>query len=151
MRSDVMKFLPFVLLLPLAACGGLGAEPERGPRAADRLAEALAGKVAGAPQRCLPRYRSVEQEIVDSRTILYRQGRGLVYRNDPPGGCAGLDRTRTLVIRPINGGDYCGGDIVRVVDQTTGTQVGSCAFSDFVPYYTPGSRADPNRSEGRRS
>lgn len=146
MRSAAMKSLLVALALPLAACGGFGEEPVRNPRAATRLTEALAGKVAGAPQRCLPRYRRNEQEIVDRGTILYRNGRDLLYRNDPPGGCGGLDRSRTLVVMPINGGDYCSGDIVRVVDQTTGTLVGSCAFGDFVPYYTPGSRADPARS-----
>lgn len=142
-----MKTVCLLPLLPLAACTGLGEEPVRTQRAETRLTEALAGKVAGQPQRCLPRYRRNEQQIVDRNTILYRNGRDLVYRNDPAGGCGGLDPTRTVVVTTLNG-DYCRGDIIRVVDQTSGAPVGSCAFSDFVPYYTPGSPADPARTSG---
>ena len=142
-----MKIFHLLPLLPLAACSGLGEEPMRTPRAETRLTEALAGKVIGEPRRCLPRYVRNDQQIVDRNTILYRNGRDLVYRNDPAGGCGGLDPTRTLVINTLNG-EYCRGDIIRIVDQTSGAFVGSCAFSDFIPYYTPGSRADPARTSG---
>lgn len=149
MRYPAMKMLPLIVAgSMLAGCTALGEEPPRSDRAQTRLTRALGGKVAGEPRRCLPRYRSVDQEIVDRNTILYRQGRDLVYRNDPIGGCNGLDRTRALLIMPVTGGEYCSGDIIRILDQQTGLNVGSCAFADFVPYYTPGSRADPSRPQG---
>lgn len=149
MRYPVMKTLPLMIVgSMLVGCAGLGEQAPRSERAQTRLTRALEGKVAGEPRRCLPRYRSVDQEIVDRNTILYRQGRDLVFRNDPVGGCNGLDRTRTLLITPVNGGEYCSGDIVRILDQQTGLNVGSCAFSDFVPYHRPGSRADPSRPQG---
>ena len=141
MRYPSMRMLIPLLFLGLAGCSGLGDEPVRTARAETRLAQALAGLVPGEPQRCLSRFRRNDQEIVDRGTILYREGRDHVYRNDPLGGCGSLDPTRTLVVTSFNG-EYCRGDIVRVLDQTTGSIVGSCSFSDFVPYTRPGSRAD---------
>ena len=141
MRYLVMKILIPLPFLALAACTGVGGEPVRTARAETRLTQALAGLVPGEPQRCLPRFRRNDQEIIDRGTILYRDGRDRVYRNDPPGGCGSLDPTRTLVVTSFND-EYCRGDIIRVLDQSTGTIVGSCSFSDFVPYTRPGSRAD---------
>ena len=132
-----MKMLPLLLLPALAACGISAAERPRSERAQTRLTRALDGKIAGEPRQCISRFRRNELEIVDRNTLLSKNGRNLVYRNDPEGGCGGLDPSRTIVTTSING-DLCRGDIVRVVDQTSGFLVGSCAFSDFVPYQPAG-------------
>lgn len=145
MRYPVVKILALLLVPLLATCGTLGDAPPRSERAQTRLSDALAGKVAGPPQRCLPRYGRADQQIVDRGTILYRQGRNLLYRNDPVGGCNGLDPTRTLLTISHNG-DLCRGDIIRVLDQSSGAVVGSCAFGDFIPYAVPGSRYDRSGS-----
>ena len=87
MRYPLMKLLFPLPFLVLAACTGVGGEPVRTARAETRLTQALAGLVPGEPQRCLPRFRRNDQEIIDRGTILYRDGRDRVYRNDPPGGC----------------------------------------------------------------
>lgn len=130
-----MKTLPLALLPALAACGMVStAQAPRSERAETRLTRALAGKVAGPPQRCLSRQRADDLEIVDSRTILFKNGRSLLYRNDPEGGCGGLDPSRTIVTSSFGSSGLCRGDIVRVVDRTSGGVVGSCAFADFVPY-----------------
>ena len=140
-----MKPLALLFLVPLAACGALSEGPPRTERAQSRLGEALAGKVAGAPQRCISRQRLNELEIIDRGTILYKNGRYLVYRNDPLGGCGGLDPTRTLVVDAVSG-DLCRGDSIRVVDRYSGATVGACAFSDFIPYTVPGSGVRPRGS-----
>ncbi len=136
-----MKLLASLSLLALAACGASYEDAPRSQRAQTRLDRALDGKVAGEPQRCISRFRRNEQEIVDRNTILFKNGRDLVYRNDPEGGCGGLDPTRAILINTIGDGDFCRGDIIRVFDTTSGSTVGSCAFSDFIPYRRPGSRA----------
>jgi len=140
-----MKALTLLLVPLVAACSQFGAEPPRTERAQTRLTRALEGLVAGPPQRCISPFRRNDQDIIDRGTILFKNGRGLVYRNDPEGGCFGLDSTRTILVTSING-DYCRGDIIRVLDQSTGTAVGSCAFSDFIPYTRPDSRTDPRGS-----
>lgn len=133
-----MKASSLALLVPLAACGFASTEQApRTERAQTRLTQALEGKVAGEPQRCLPLHGRHDLEIVDRNTLLYKSGRDLVYRNDPEGGCGGLDPTRTIVTTPFNG-QNCRGDIIRVIDRTGGGFVGSCAFSDFIPYRVPG-------------
>lgn len=136
-----MKTLSLALFPALAACGMTSAEQTaRSERAETRLTRALAGKVAGAPQRCVSRQRAHDLEIVDSNTVLFKNGRSLVYRNDPEGGCGGLDPSRTIVTNSVGSGDLCRGDTVRVVDRTSGAVVGSCAFADFVPYRSTGAR-----------
>lgn len=138
-----MKAHPLLLLLPLASCGlascGLASAEERPrtERAQTRLTRALEGKVAGKPQRCLPPFSRTDLEVIDRNTLLYKSGRDIVYRNDPEGGCGSLDPTRTIVTTPLNG-QTCRGDIIRVVDLPSGAMVGSCAFSDFIPYRVPG-------------
>lgn len=140
-----MRTLALLLLPALSACSQLGAEPPRTERAQTRLTQALDGLVAGPPQRCIPATRRHDQEIIDRGTILYKNGRDLVFRNDPEGGCMGLDSSRAIAVTSLNG-DYCRGDIIRVLDQTSGNSVGSCAFSDFIPYTRPNSRSNPRGS-----
>lgn len=136
-----MKSIGFILIPMLAACGmTLGQETPRSERAQTRLTQALGDKVAGPAQRCISRFGRNDQEIIDRNTILFKNGRNLVYRNDPEGGCGGLDPSRTILTTSING-DLCQGDIIRVLDQVSGSVVGSCAFSDFIPYTRPGAPA----------
>jgi hypothetical protein len=123
-----------------SACAASAATEPRTAKAETRLQKALAGKVAGAPVKCLPSYRSNDMTIIDDNTILYRDGRNRVYRNDPPGGCSPMGNPGyTLVTRPLTG-QSCRGDIVRVVDLTSRMTVGSCSLGDFVVYQTPGTR-----------
>lgn len=129
----------------VVACGISGAEPARTGRAQTRLAQALDGLVAGPPQRCMPSFRGNDYEIVDRGTILFKNGRDLVFRNDPEGGCQGLDGSRSILVSSF-GSDYCRGDLVRVLDRTTGAAVGTCSFSDFIPYTRSTGRADPGGS-----
>ena len=140
-----MKALALMLLPALASCGIVSAgQSPRSERAETRLTRALSGKIAEAPQRCISRFRRNDLEIVDRNTILFKNGRNLVYRNDPEGGCAGLDPSRTIVTTSISD-DLCQGDIIRVVDQVSQSTVGVCAFSDFIPYVGNGA-ASPRGS-----
>lgn len=125
-----MKLGMFLLPL-LGACAADGGV--RNPAAETRLTQALAGKVAGAPQRCLARALSDGVRVVDANTILYPAGRDVIYRNNPEGGCPGLDPSRTIAVEQASS-EMCRGDVVRVVDRTGGGVVSSCTLSDFVPY-----------------
>jgi len=125
-----------LLLITIAAsaCASSAVSEPRTAKAETRLATALAGKVAGAPVKCLPSYRTNDMTIIDDDTILFREGRNLVYRNDPPGGCSPMGNAGyTLVTRTITG-QMCRGDIVRVVDLTSKITAGSCSLGEFIPY-----------------
>jgi hypothetical protein len=127
-----------VLATGLAACAGQPMAPDRDPRGEAKLAQALAGKVAGRPINCLPHYRTNQMEVIDRDTILYRDGRtsyvqhtnGYCYPNGPRGGYY-------LVTRSFGTTSLCRGDIAQVVDSSSRTFAGSCSFNDFIPYHTP--------------
>ena len=122
----------------LAACAGQPMVADRDPRGEARLAQALAGKVAGKPITCLPSYRTNQMEVIDRDTILYRDGRtsyvqhtnGHCYPNGPRGGYY-------LVTRSFGSSGLCRGDIAQVVDSSSRSFAGSCSFNEFIPYRTP--------------
>lgn len=128
---------PVAALLVAAAASACASSAVSEPRTAKaelQLQKSLQGKVAGAPVKCLPSTRTGDMTIVDDNTILFRDGRNRVYRNDPLGGCSPMGRGGyTLVTRPITG-QTCRGDIVRVVDLSSGMMAGSCSLGDFIPY-----------------
>jgi hypothetical protein len=123
----------------LAGCAASTVQQgQRSLRAQQTLDRYLGGKVAGAPQSCLPRYRSEDMIVVDDNTILFREGSNRVWRNNPAGGCSGLGRPGTaLVTRSFGGTGLCRGEIATVVDTASGFTVGSCSLGDFVPFTGP--------------
>lgn len=100
----------------------------------DRL---LAGKVAGAPLSCLPRYSQNDMVVIDEHTIAFRDGSSRVYVNHMEGGCSNLGGAYALVTKTFGTAQLCRGDIGQVVDLTNHFTVGSCVFGDFVPYTKP--------------
>jgi len=121
----------------LAACSTAPAEQARSPRAAKELADALAGRVAGPPQRCISNFPQVEVQVIDDWTILYREG-STVYVQNPQGGCPGIGiGSRTLVTRQVGTSQMCQGDINQAVDLHTGIGGAPCVFGPFVPYTKP--------------
>jgi hypothetical protein len=118
----------------LMACSTAPAEQARSPRAAKELADALAGRVAGPPQRCISNFPQVEVQVIDDWTILYREG-STVYVQNPQGGCPGIGiGSRTLVTRQVGTSQICQGDINQAVDLHTGIGGAPCVFGPFVPY-----------------
>ncbi len=134
-----LRLLAAVPVLTLiASCAAQPIGPDRNARGEARLAQALAGKVAGQPISCLNNFRSNEMEVIDSDTIIFRDGR-TTYVQNTNGGCYpyGNSVGYTLITNQIGGGGNCRGDIAHVVDSSTGSFAGTCSFSDFIPYRTP--------------
>ncbi|MDQ3246047.1 MAG: hypothetical protein M3Q52_03980 [Pseudomonadota bacterium] len=132
-----MRIMPLpIIAATLASCSTAPQAPVYNARAEAELQKALIGKVAGAPLDCLQRSRTQDMIRIDGNTILFRDGRNRIYRNEINGVCDGLDRSSTaLVTRNLGGGgQLCRGDIAQVVDTSTGMTVGSCSLGDFVPY-----------------
>ena len=122
----------------LAACAGQEMAPDRDPRGEMRLAQALAGKVAGPPVSCLPHFRNNQMEVIDRDTILFRDGR-TSYVQHTNGYCYpnGSRNGFTLVTQQYGNAALCRGDIGQVFDTTSQTFRGGCSFNDFIPYRTP--------------
>ncbi len=121
----------------LASCSTAPAEQARSPKAEKELAEALEGRVAGPPQRCISNFPQVEVQVIDDWAILYREG-STVYVQNPQGGCPGIGiGSRTLVARQVGTSLMCQGDINETVDLRTGVGGAPCVFGPFVPYTKP--------------
>ncbi|MDQ3144888.1 MAG: hypothetical protein M3Q57_08430 [Pseudomonadota bacterium] len=128
------------LVVPLMSCLGSDIPPERTMASDARIAQRLAGKVAGAPVRCLPNHRSNDAEVIDRDTILYRDG-STTYVQNTRGACYphnGLSSGYILVTRNTGGlGGLCDGDLAHTVQSSTGSFAGSCSFGPFIPYRRP--------------
>jgi hypothetical protein len=121
----------------LAGCSTAPAEQTRSPAAAKELADALAGRVAGQPQRCISNFPRTRMQVVDDWTILYDEG-STIYVQNPRGGCPGITNgTRTLVARQVGTSQMCDGDINQAVDLRSGVGGAPCVFGPFVPYTKP--------------
>lgn len=121
----------------LGSCSMAAMQPTRSADGQREFAQLIAGKVAGAPVRCLPRYDQDDMSVIDDSTIAYRQGSRSVFINHMEGGCPGLGRGSTaLLTRSFGSSETCRGDIAQVIDTGNHMIVGSCVFGDFIPYST---------------
>lgn len=103
------------------------------PRDQKIMDQWLAGKQAGEPVNCISQRRIQSTYYIGGETILYKISNNLVYRNDPPGGCPGLNSNLALETRTPTG-LLCEGEIAHVRDYSLGFSSGSCALGKFVPY-----------------
>ena len=85
--NDPMTMVAAVVAL-LGACSTAPEQQTRSPQASKELADALAGRVAGPPQRCITTYRTTKVQPIDDFTILYDQA-STIYVQNPRGGCPG--------------------------------------------------------------
>lgn len=128
--------IPVFLLMAsaLTACSTAPQPQARSTEAQAKLQQLLAGRVAGQPIQCLPRWSTDRMVTIDDSTIAFEDG-GTVYVNNLRGECANLaSGFYTLVTRSSGGGGLCRSEIAHVVDITTGHTVGSCSLGEFVPY-----------------
>lgn len=117
----------------LGAIGALavGCVTSLPPPSTMRITE-LAGRTAGAPQRCVPIEQAEALRLGGSHAIIY--GRGTtVWVNRLAADCAGLDRSYVLSAESI-GSQYCRGDLVRSFEPISRTPGPACILGDFIPY-----------------
>jgi hypothetical protein len=135
-----IRFSPALLLsgaAMLAACSTGPVQETRSPKAQKELAEALAGLTPGPAVRCIRNYETVQMQVIDDWTILFRDG-STVYVQNPRGGCPGLGNgNRALVTRQIVTNDLCDKDFNAMVDLVSRSPGGACIFGPFVPYTRP--------------
>ena len=96
-----------------------------------KLAAALSGRIAGAPQGCIDS-RHLEGTTYNGGVILFTgRTNDVVWLNRPMGGCSLLNPGRAL---RFTGPLLCSSSVVTVVDPATGREVGSCGLGEFTPY-----------------
>lgn len=121
----------------LSSCSTAPAEQARSPRAERELADALKGRVAGPPQRCISNFPNTQVQVIDDWTILYDEG-ATIYVQNPRGGCTGLGNgSRTLIARQVGTSQMCDGDINETVNLQTRIGGAPCVFGPFIPYTKP--------------
>ena len=122
-------------MLALAGCtASAEMQASRAAEAKADLDEALAGRVAGKPQNCLPLSPGSVNgpQIIDQTTILYRDGKR-VWRNTLASDCPSLGQDDILVVE-MNGSQVCRNDLFRPVDRGSRIPGAYCRFGDFTPY-----------------
>jgi hypothetical protein len=122
-----MRALAAILACLLAACA---APP---PQSSRDQPPSLAGRTAGAGQRCVVIEQSEPLRVSESdpHVLLYGNGK-TIWANQLQSGC-NFHHGDTLVSQPI-GSSHCRGDLVRSVDPFTHIQGPSCLLGDFIPY-----------------
>jgi hypothetical protein len=103
------------------------------------LEKELQGKVAGKTVSCIPSTRTSEPIRISDDMLLYRTSSKLVYQNRLRAACNGLVRRDDIMVTETFGSQFCRGDVIRLVDRTSGIQGGFCVLGDFTPY-----RKDPS-------
>lgn len=135
--ATVSVSLASVLLL--AACAPV-AQANSEALTPDQLAildRNLSGKVAGEPVSCITSIGTDQTIRVSDNILLYRVSGRLVFKNELRGGCPGLSRDNDVIVTEVRGSGPCRGDIIHLVDRTTGIRGPSCVLGDFTPYRTP--------------
>lgn len=107
------------------------AEPSRDERRALSLLE---GKVSERPVPCVNQRDLGNSHSLPNGDLLFEsRSSRLVYLNQPVAGCPSTNFGRSLITRTPST-RLCRGDIVQVVDLTSGVPSGSCGLGDFTPY-----------------
>ena len=123
-----MRLLP--LLLVLAGCAVPGTE---GPsRDQEALSRELADRSAGTPQNCISSRGPGALQVVDDRTIVFRD-LDTVWVSRLPGACPGLRPLDTLVVE-TQGSQYCRSDRFRSVQPGSSIPGPYCVLGTFTPH-----------------
>lgn len=134
-----MQFLKLAALaFPLtlvAACSDVDSTPKPlTEKQSAVLMKQLDGKVAGKPVNCLSDFNTGNVIRVSDNILLYRISSRLVYKNTLRSSCPGLARDDDIIVSEQFGGQKCRGDIIRLVDRTSGITGGVCSLGEFTPY-----------------
>lgn len=119
--------------LALAGCAqNAEYQAQRDAQARRELADALGNRVPGKPQDCINPGMIDGPQIIDTRTLIYRQG-GRLYRNDLVAACPALAPLTTVIVE-MRGSQLCRNDQFRVLTPGTTIPGAYCRMGKFTPY-----------------
>ena len=123
-----MRLLP--LLLVLASCAAPNTNgPSRDQEAHSRE---LADRSAGSPQNCISSRSPGTLQVVDDRTVVFRD-MNTIWVSRLPSACPGLRPLDTLVVE-THGSQYCRSDRFRAIQPGTSIPGPYCVLGPFTPY-----------------
>lgn len=125
---------PLILLLVTACSIGGCTKPAEPARASD--ASELSGRVAGAPQSCVPNLANQNLRALDASTVALGSGR-TIYINHLPGPCPALAPLNTIIVDASDGTRYCRGNRIRGLELGAIIPGPTCNLGDWVPYRLP--------------
>jgi hypothetical protein len=139
LRRKIMRPVHLVsLLLPLsilASCGELDSAPKPlTDQQSATLGKELSGKVAQKPVNCISDFNATNLIRVSDDILLYRVSGNLVYQNKLRYSCPGLARDSDVIVSEQFGSQKCRGDLIRLVDRSSGIPGPTCSLGEFVPY-----------------
>ena len=123
------------LMLIAAAATVVSCSRPAMPQRSD-FAEAVAGRVAGAPQMCISTNQAENLRVLDPQTVAYGFG-PKIYVNRLAAACPGISQFNTIIVEPGIGGQYCRNDRIRGLEPGTTIPGPSCNLGDWVPYRRP--------------
>lgn len=130
-----MRAFLAIPLIAFAACATATDAPS--DKAQKRLAEALDGRVAGKTVDCVATSRVNGPDIIDNKTILYRESGRRIWRNDLPSACPFLRPNQILVLE-LYGSNMCKNDMFSVIERGgVAIPIGKCRLGQFTPYEKP--------------
>jgi len=124
-----------IVLIPIAALGLLGAAAPAAPRQ-ETIESALAGRVAGKPVDCVDHSRLDGPQVIDDKTLIYRESGRRIWRNDLIGVCPGLKPMDTLIV-DVFGTQLCRNDHFRALTPGLSIPGPYCRLGKFTPYDKP--------------
>jgi Family of unknown function (DUF6491) len=135
--ARISLLLALTAPVTLAGCSYGDTESAPAPIAekeAKLLEKELKGKVAGEPVNCISRIGQDNMIRISDDMLLFRQSGRLIYQNKLRSSCPGLARDNDIVVTETYGGQLCRGDLLRLVDRTSGIPGPVCSLGEFVPY-----------------
>lgn len=97
----------------------------------------LVGRVADAPVDCIDSQRVQGPDIVDNRTILYRQSGRRIWVTHPAGSCPALRPLNNRLVVERSGLTLCRNDRFQVIGSGSTVPSSYCRFGAFTPYDKP--------------
>ena len=111
----------------LSACASSGVDTDE-----DKVAAALAGfEKTGETESCISLRRIDQIKPLDDRNFLVRVGRNDFYLNEVSGRCSNADGINTRLQYRTTLSQLCRNELISVVDNSTGMNIGSCGLGSF--------------------
>jgi hypothetical protein len=135
--KPVLILVSAIASLGVIACSAnevASTAPPLTSKQSELLAKTLKDRTAGKPVSCVSNSSSTNFIRVSDSILLYPGPGSTVYQNNLRSNCPGLARDDDVLVIDVRGSSYCQGDLIRLVDRSSGIQGPVCSLGEFTPY-----------------